>query len=110
MPTLAPPLPPPPSAVRPVGNGVPVLGTALDSGQGAVSFHGRDLRIVFQTMLDLRRRNEELMGELLAATQAREPAEDFDYAPVPPRRSFYIDVLFERGHVIDPVPYEPAEE
>jgi hypothetical protein len=110
MPTLAPPLPAPPPAVRPHRNGAVALGTALNFWHDAITFHGRDLRTLLENMLNLERRNAELTERLISASAEPDDAEEFEYAPMPPLRSFYIEAVFERGHEIQPIPYELHED
>jgi hypothetical protein len=102
----------PPAAVRRHQNGSPALGTGLSNldPEAELSAHGWELRTLFRTLLDLRVRNSELLEQLVLATTVGDENEDFSYSPIPPSRSFYVDVVFERGTKIPPMPIEIPED
>lgn len=83
----------------------PAFGTGAAASNGS-DLHGTDFMMLRRFVVEARTRNEELAGKIVVLLGD----EAFAYSPVPPQSSFYVDVVFERGSRILPVPFELNEE
>lgn len=98
MATLA--LPPPAHVWRHDDSG-PTYGTGAVK-RGAQELHGQDLSAVFENVRRMHRENAKLAARLLS----QDHEEDFPYEPVPPLRSYYIDVIYVAGGKIEPMKFD----
>jgi hypothetical protein len=104
MATIAPQ--PPPAIIASVAPAEALtFGTGAQACNGS-ELHGQDFKLVHEFIFLVRRRTQELSEAILAV----QPDEGFTYNIVPPLRSYFVEMTFERGGKILPVPFELDEE
>ena len=83
----------------------PTFGTGMQA-YNVSELHGQDFKMLRSSILEGRKRSKELSESILAS----EPDDPFAYNTVPPLRSYFVDMVFERGGEILPVPFDLDEE
>lgn len=83
----------------------PTFGTGMQA-YNVSELHGQDFKMLRSSILETRKRSQELSESILASVHD----DGFSYNPVPPLRSYVVDVIFERGSEILPVPFDLDEE
>ncbi len=81
------------------------LGTAMQPYSDN-ELHGQDFKAVRSSILDVRRRTNELSESILSS----EHEDTFTYNTVPPLKSYFVNVALKRGALIPPVSFELLED